>query len=189
MVLTHHHKKYITKIYLIKVIRSIYMILSTIGYQGTNVDDFFQVLIQNEIEIIIDIREYPISRKKGFSKSALSQLAETYDILYIHFNSLGCPREIRNDYRQDRDWDRYSRRFLSYLETKSDEVDKLAKLVQLNNSCLLCFEANPDHCHRIYVADEISSRLCSDIAIKHLEPLNEANAVWPEPSGGKPNPQ
>ena len=165
------------------------MILSTIGYQGTKIDDFFQVLIQNEIETIIDIREYPISRIRGFSKSALSQLAETHDIEYIHFSTLGCPREIRHDYRKDHDWERYSQRFLNYLETQSNEVDKLADLIQNSNSCLLCFEAEPDHCHRLYVAEEVSLRLYKDIAIKHLEPINEDNVVWPQPSGDKLNPQ
>lgn len=163
------------------------MILSTIGYQGAKTEDFFQALIQNKIQTIIDIREYPISRKKGFSKSALARLAETYDIRYIHFGSLGCPREIRHDYRKDHNWARYSQRFLNYLETQSNEVDKLAELIQTSNSCLLCFEANPHQCHRLYVAEEVSLRLSTDVAIKHLEPIKEESAAWPQPSEGKLN--
>ena len=155
------------------------MILSTIGYQSAKIEEFFQVLVQNKVRTIIDIREYPISRKKGFSKTALARQSEAHKIQYIHIGALGCPRDIRHDYRKDQDWVRYSQRFLAYLKTQSKEVDQLAALIQCSSSCLLCFEADPEHCHRLYVAEEVSSRLNNNIEIKHLEPVKTMGVASP----------
>jgi uncharacterized protein (DUF488 family) len=45
--------------------------LLTIGYEGREINEFVKYLKQYNISCLIDIREIPISRKKGFSKSAL----------------------------------------------------------------------------------------------------------------------
>ena len=45
--------------------------LYTIGYSGFDIESFIDKLLLNEIECLIDVREIPISRKKGFSKNAL----------------------------------------------------------------------------------------------------------------------
>jgi uncharacterized protein (DUF488 family) len=153
------------------------VILSTIGYQGLSLEFFFRILIQNNIEVLIDIRELPLSHKTGFSKSALARKASTYDIRYIHLSSLGCPRDIRHDYRKDRNWDRYSNRFLAYLKTQSQDVDKLADLIQQENCCLLCFESNPNRCHRFFVAKEVAARIDRTVHVKHLGLREEKSAV------------
>ena len=42
-----------------------------IGYEGVSIDRFLRRLQENEIKMIIDVRANPISRKPGFSKTAL----------------------------------------------------------------------------------------------------------------------
>ena len=41
----------------------------TIGYEGRDVDEFVSCLMQYKVTRLIDVREIPLSRKKGFSKS------------------------------------------------------------------------------------------------------------------------
>jgi uncharacterized protein DUF488 len=45
----------------------------TIGYQATSVESFIAALRAQHIAHLIDIREVALSRKTGFSKTALSE--------------------------------------------------------------------------------------------------------------------
>lgn len=42
------------------------MIISTIGYEGLNIDAFMVLLAENGIETVVDIREMPFSHKTLF---------------------------------------------------------------------------------------------------------------------------
>ena len=52
------------------------MTLMTFGYEGLDIESFLAVLKKNGITLLVDVRELPLSRKKGFSKTALSAAAE-----------------------------------------------------------------------------------------------------------------
>ena len=72
----------------------------TIGYEGRGVEEFISQLKHFHITRLIDVREIPLSRKKGFSKSALKERLEAEKIEYLHFKSLGSPSSIRNKLKQ-----------------------------------------------------------------------------------------
>ena len=44
------------------------MTVFIIGYEGLSIDSFLSLLAQHRIDTIVDVREYPVSRKLGFSK-------------------------------------------------------------------------------------------------------------------------
>lgn len=44
------------------------MIVFTIGYEGLSIGRFLSLLAEHGIDTIVDVREYPVSRKLGFSK-------------------------------------------------------------------------------------------------------------------------
>ena len=44
--------------------------LFTLGYEGLDIDAFVARVRDAGIRVIVDVRELPLSRKKGFSKSA-----------------------------------------------------------------------------------------------------------------------
>ncbi len=44
----------------------------TIGYEGVSLTDFIATLKAHRVRQILDVRELPMSRRKGFSKTALS---------------------------------------------------------------------------------------------------------------------
>jgi uncharacterized protein (DUF488 family) len=46
--------------------------LFTVGYEGSNPSDLFASLQDNGVTLLIDVRDVPISRKPGFSKTSLS---------------------------------------------------------------------------------------------------------------------
>lgn len=144
------------------------MKLMTTGYEGCTPETFFQRLTQHHVQTLVDVRELPISRKKGFAKTALRETAQTYGIGYVHIRALGCPRPIRHDYRTDQDWQQFTHRYLEYLDTQDAALAELALRVQDERCCLLCMEANPNVCHRLFIAERIAETLGNGLTIVHI---------------------
>lgn len=126
--------------------------LFTFGYEGLTIDAFIARLKQVGIDLIVDVRELPLSRKKGFSKTAFRQALAQAGIGYEHHPALGCPRPVRDQYKSDGDWQGYTRGFMAYLGTQGDAVANLAATALDRRVCLVCFEADAMFCHRSYVA-------------------------------------
>jgi len=91
-------------------------VLYTAGYEGIDVSGFIDRLKENEIEYLIDIRERPQSRKKGFSKKALTEKLAEEDIAYLHLPELGSPSEIRKKVREDGDYNYFFEQFSIHLD-------------------------------------------------------------------------
>lgn len=138
----------------------------TFGYEGLAIDEFIQRLSDAGIRLILDVRELPLSRKKGFSKTAFRQQLAQAGIEYQHLPTLGCPKPIRDQYRGDGDWAAYTRSFLAYLTTVQSEVRSLALQAREQRSCLVCYEADHQACHRTYVAR--AARQLGGPAVQHL---------------------
>ena len=79
--------------------------LLTIGYEGRAIDEFIARLKQFNISRLIDVREIPLSRKPGFSKTSLRERLEDEKIEYVHIKALGSPSPIRNKLKTDWDYD------------------------------------------------------------------------------------
>jgi uncharacterized protein (DUF488 family) len=131
------------------------MMVFTIGYEGTSPREFLSKLRTAEVTTVVDVRELPLSRKHGFSKTALSEALAIAGIGYMHMRELGCPKEIRVRYRNDGDWTAYTSAFLRYLGTQKASVAELATLCGTTSVALLCYEADPAQCHRTYVAQAV----------------------------------
>lgn len=131
------------------------MTIFTIGYEGLDIDGLLALLRPHHIDTVVDIREFPVSRKPGFSKNGLANTLDMAGIDYVHHVRLGCPKAIRDRYHADHDWACYTRGFVEYLRTQGDAVVELAELSAHNNCVLLCYEKDPNFCHRSLVAEEI----------------------------------
>lgn len=140
--------------------------LYTFGYEGLDIESFVSRLVAAGIQSVVDVRELPLSRKKGFSKTAFRERLAADGIAYFHVPALGCPKPIRDEYRATGDWKKYTRRFLSYVESQTSTVEELAKFARSTSACLVCFEADYSFCHRTFVAR--ASKAAGGPAIKHL---------------------
>lgn len=127
----------------------------TIGYEGLDLATFTGLLARHGVETVVDIRELPLSRKKGFSKQALKHELQLAGIGYTHVPALGCPKPIREGYRQDRDWGRYTERFMAHLGKQQGAVASVTELAKVTSCALLCFEADYNFCHRSMVAEAV----------------------------------
>jgi uncharacterized protein (DUF488 family) len=143
------------------------MSIFTIGYEGLDIGSFLNLLRLGDVQTVVDIRELPLSRKKGFSKNGLREILSTNGFAYQHISKLGCPKPIRDQYRQDGNWQRYAKDFNRYLETQSDVVDQLSEMAEASHCALLCFEANYNMCHRSIVAAAVER--AAGIKVEHLQ--------------------
>jgi uncharacterized protein (DUF488 family) len=140
------------------------MTIFTAGYEGLTLDALLQYLAAAGVATVVDVRDMPLSRKPGFSKSALAAALTAAGIQYLHVKALGCPKPIRDRHRQDGDWQRYTRSFMAHMRRQSAALQELALLSEANSVALLCYERDPGQCHRAYVARAIATITGAQIA-------------------------
>ncbi|MBL6081923.1 DUF488 domain-containing protein [Belnapia sp. T18] len=141
--------------------------LATIGYEGVTLDDFIATLQDTGIKRLMDVRELPLSRRRGFSKTALSAALAEAGIEYVHLRGLGDPKPGRDAARSG-DMPRFRRIFGAHMKTPKAQADLAvaARLAIGGGTCLMCFEHDHSGCHRSIVADAISARV--PVPIRHL---------------------
>lgn len=141
------------------------VLLTTIGYEGASLEAFVDTLKEAGVTMLLDVRELPSSRRKGFSKTLLSEILREAGIEYRHERALGTPRNLRNAYRKHGDIDRYFGEFRKYLATQAPLLDEIAPALT-GRVALMCFERDPAECHRSIVAPELAQRL--QTTVNHL---------------------
>lgn len=142
------------------------MNIFTIGYEGLSIEEFLKLLKDNNTDTVVDVREFPLSRKPGFSKKSLANHLEQSEISYAHMVKLGCPKPVRDTYRIDGDWARYTKGFMKHLQVQTAAVKELSALAATSSCALLCYEADYNFCHRSMVANAVSEM--SGARVKHI---------------------
>jgi uncharacterized protein (DUF488 family) len=132
----------------------------TIGYEGADVDRFLTTLKDAGVAALADVRAVALSRKRGFSKSALRDALASQNIGYQHFTQLGTPKEGRQAARAG-DGDLMRRIYCDEVlaaEPAQEAFRELETLAQARPICLLCFECDPANCHRRVLAQRLAER-------------------------------
>jgi uncharacterized protein (DUF488 family) len=109
----------------------------------------------------------PLSRKPGFSKSALAESLTSHGIEYVGFPKLGTPPAIRNHHKQTGDFAQLRQDYLAYLDSQESELAALRELAAQGDCALLCFERDPALCHRSILAEVLAGR-SSRFTVKHI---------------------
>jgi uncharacterized protein YeaO (DUF488 family) len=123
--------------------------LFTIGYEGITIEAYINKLIQNGVRVLCDVRNNPISRKYGFSKTTLSSILQEINILYVHIPELGIVSEKRKNLNEQSDYKTLFNEYKKTLPKKKIYIDKLLGLLQdQKRIALTCFEKDPNQCHR-----------------------------------------
>lgn len=142
--------------------------LFTSGYEGVGLEEFIGQLKKNNVQILIDIREKPLSRKKGFSKKSLTEALAMENIDYLHLKELGSPSSLRKKLREDKDYSYFFNEFSGYLSSKKESLLEALEAIQDSIGCLLCFEKNHEECHRKLVVEEMIQMNNDELLVKHL---------------------
>lgn len=149
------------------------MKLYTIGFTKKSAKQFFELLKNNDIQKLLDIRLNNASQLAGFTKSADLKyfLKELCNIQYAHNVGLAPTKDILDDYKKKKiTWKEYEERFNSLLDRRNINGSLTKDFVNDSETiCLLCSESTPENCHRRLVAEYIKRQLPdSNIEIIHL---------------------
>ena len=144
------------------------MVVFTIGFTKKNAEQFFTALKQPGLLRLIDIRLNNVSQLAGFTKrdDLWFFLKSICRIDYVHLPDLAPTKKILDDYKKNGgDWGVYEKKFVDLMTQR--QVEKKIPQHLIDNGCLLCSEATPEHCHRRLVAEYLRDRW-GDLEIKHL---------------------
>jgi uncharacterized protein (DUF488 family) len=139
----------------------------TIGYEQRSQAELVGVLVHAGVSLLVDVRELPLSRRRGFSKTSLAAALEAAGIAYVHERALGNPKPYRDAWKRG-DAVAGSAGYRAHIaEEASESVDALARRVAEGGACLLCVEHDPAHCHRTLLAEALRERL-GELTVRDL---------------------
>lgn len=144
--------------------------LFTIGFTQKTAEKFFNLLKENGVSVVIDIRLNNTSQLAGFSKYPDIEyfLSTVCDIKYIHEPKF-APSEItlKRYKKKEIDWNTYKQEFNKTMNERN--IDSLINnyYLKLDDVCLLCSEQKPINCHRMLIAERFYN-LNNTISVHHL---------------------
>jgi uncharacterized protein (DUF488 family) len=145
-------------------------VLFTIGYEGISLEEYLVRLLKNDVKVLVDVRNNPLSMKYGFSKSQLKKYCASLGIEYVHIPEVGIQSDQRQELNTQSDYDKlfavYRKNNLSKTTISQNEILKLLK--QHKRIALTCFEANICQCHRKHLAEAIETLPDFNYEVKHI---------------------
>lgn len=122
----------------------------SIGYEKRSIDEFVTLLLQYSVEKLVDIRELPLSRKRGFSKKALSECLAAAGIEYIHIKAAGNPHR-----KESGNTDLCLSLYRKHLDENPIVLDIVAAQLRDQPTAILCYERDHAYCHRSVLLERL----------------------------------
>ena len=144
------------------------MTLFTIGFTKKSAEAFFTKLKRSGAQRVVDVRLNNVSQLAGFAKRNDLQffLREICHMDYVHVPELAPTQDILDEYKKNKgDWGVYEQKFLELMRKR--EIEKTIDPAVIEDSCLLCSEDKPHHCHRRLVAEYLKSHW-GDVEVSHI---------------------
>jgi uncharacterized protein (DUF488 family) len=156
-------------------------LVCTIGHSNRPIEEFIDLLRQNDIGCVLDIRTVPRSRHNPqFGQDVLPASLAGAGIAYRHMPGLGGLRHPRTD-SPNGAWRNTSfRGYADFMQTAefAENVEAVIDLACSTRCVLMCAESVPWRCHRSMVADALTVR---GIRVEHIitKQKRRAHALTP----------
>ncbi len=133
----------------------------TVGHSTYAFEEFASMLHYFNIEVLVDIRSFPGSRRyPHFNKEYLESALPLQNIEYMHFQKLGgrrkpMPQSKNIAWKHDA-----FRGYADYMETEDfkEAVERLETVAKGKRAAFMCSESLWWRCHRSLVADLFKSK-------------------------------
>lgn len=143
--------------------------VGSVGYERYRlVEDFARLLAQAEVERLIDVRELPISRRRGFAKTALAEALAEQGVEYLHLRGMGNPKEFRDLYKSGQVAEGRAGYEQLLTEDRADDLRELAETIHEKRSALMCVEHDEAVCHRQVIFAALQGQLGLDLEIARI---------------------
>ncbi len=132
----------------------------TIGHSNRTIEVFIEILSFHNIQLVIDVRQFPGSRKYPyFNKEQLQESLRENNISYEHLVQLGGRRKPAKD-SPNITWKNDAfRAYADYMETAefAEAIKVLEELAVKQNTAYMCSEAVWWSCHRSMISDYLKA--------------------------------
>jgi uncharacterized protein (DUF488 family) len=164
----------------------------TIGHSTRPIGEFIDLLNENGVRLVVDVRTVPRSRTNPqYNSDVFARSLSAHGIGYEPMASLGGLRGRRRDVAPDINgfWENQS--FHNYADYATGEEFRagLAKLRELGHAtptAIMCAEAVWWRCHRRIIADYLiaaGETVLHILGPGHVEPARLTEAAKPGPDG------
>lgn len=137
------------------------MTIFTIGHSTRSIEEFIDLLRQNSVKTLVDIRTIPKSRRNPqYWHDALASSLDAEGIAYRHLPGLGGRRKTSGD-SINTAWRNLSfRGYADHMQTEEfqEALDELIATSRETTAAIMCSEAVPWRCHRSLVGDALLVR-------------------------------
>lgn len=141
---------------LVVVVLPVMPTLYTIGHSTRSIDQFAELLRENGIDTLIDVRRFPASRRHPhFGGEHLSASLRAAGIAYRHEVDAGGRRPVARDSPNTAWRNAGFRGYADYMDTAPFRA-ALARVLadaEAGPTAIMCAEAVPWRCHRNLIAD------------------------------------
>jgi uncharacterized protein (DUF488 family) len=147
------------------------MQIYTLGFIKKTAEEFFTLIKENKIELLLDIRTNKQTQLPGLTKGRDLEffLNEICHCQYVYEPLFTPTKQLVEDYLEGKvTWSEYEEIFNETMEERKIEQIFQEKYMHFNRICLLCNEQDPRNCHRRLVAERLQDKLQSEVEIIHI---------------------
>lgn len=133
----------------------------TIGHSTRLSSELLDLLQENDVELIVDVRRYPGSRRHPqFSAAALESTLRQAGLGYRHEPGLGGRRSGADDGPNAGLRNRGFRAYADHMGSASfqEALGRILELADGGRPAVMCAEAVPWRCHRWLLSDALLAR-------------------------------
>ena len=143
--------------------------LYTIGFTKKSAERFFNLLRNNNVKQLVDVRISNSSQLAGFAKGKDLEffVKEICHIPYRHITDFAPSKELLDRWhKQEVTWEEYEKIYIQLLKKRNVLQDYGVK--SFDGSCFLCSEDTPEQCHRRRLAEYLQEHSKEKVTIVHL---------------------
>jgi uncharacterized protein (DUF488 family) len=136
-------------------------IIYTIGHSTRSIEQFISLLKENDIGVLIDVRNFPGSKRyPHFNKETLDTSLGDQGIQYVHMKDLGGRRKPEQNSINTRWRHTAFRGYADYMQTDvfQSTMQELMDIASKHISAYMCSEAVWWSCHRSLISDYLKIR-------------------------------
>jgi len=142
----------------------------TIGHSTRSIDEFLDLLKEFSIEVLVDVRTYPGSRRyPHFNAENMAEWLWENEVVYEHHGDLGGRRGKQDVHPMMNDgWTHASfRNYADYAlgDAYQDGLGYLIGQSEYAKTAFMCSEAVPWKCHRSIISNNLVAK---EVSVRHI---------------------
>jgi uncharacterized protein (DUF488 family) len=143
--------------------------LFTIGFTKKSAEHFFNLLRDNHVKQLVDVRINNSGQLAGFAKGKDLEffVNEICHIPYQHIDDFAPTKELLDRWHKEEvTWEEYVDIYTNLL--KARDIIRKYGVKAFDGSCFLCSEDTPEQCHRRLLAEYLQTHSKEKVTIVHL---------------------